>query len=91
MVNLRRCEFSSNLFGGFVCSVDIDECESLQDIVQQGVRQLDAILNNIGLFHIANILGKRECEFLIHDCTFEEILLHDDSTTLYICDHASHV
>ena len=85
MVNLRRCEFSSNLFGGFVCSVDVDEWESLREIVQQAVKQLDVVLTNIGLFHIADILKQRQ--FDIHDCTFEEILLQNDSVTLYICDH----
>ena len=83
MVNNRIFTISDNLFSGFTIMVDLDECESCQDIVnmvqvalQHHLGEMDILVNKLN--------GKN---FHIHTHTFEDILLSKSDTKFYVCCH----
>lgn len=85
---LRRCKFSSNIFQGFECIVDISSCQSLEDIAEIAKNELIVVLSDFSfenllekakktIFHIHSLSG---LEYVLSCCPFEII---------WICDHVS--
>lgn len=75
---------SSELFSGFNVVIDVEKCNSMDDIINIFVDNLRKCLE-IHNFEI--LLEKlKTLNFHIHDYTFNDILTGEDKF-YYICDH----
>ena len=82
----RRCEMSSDLFGGFRMMIDIRSIGSEQNIIQIFKIRLNELFKSHNLPYLVNEVNKRD--FHIHSHSFEEILVQDSAdTVVYVCDH----
>ena len=82
----RKCEMSSNLFGGYKATIDIRTVESNLDIIQIMKERLTQLFESHNLPYLVNEVNKRH--FHIHSHTFEEVLTQDTAEAIvYICDH----
>jgi len=85
MVNYRCFSISDELFSGFKKQVDLDEINTLQDIINEVNDDLMALLKNNNLDSLENNLTKKA--FHIHGYTFVDILQSDPNKLFYICSH----
>jgi|SaaInlStandDraft_6_1057023.scaffolds.fasta_scaffold40739_3 hypothetical protein len=90
MVNFKTFQFSCELIGGYRCNIDLDDCKSLDDILQMSVSLLKSFLLTNNLYFL---LEKVESfKYHIHDL-FEDILNKEtpsDNIHGYICNHCEH-
>jgi len=85
---MRTVIFSCKLFFGYKCTIDLDECESCDDIINLSVIKLkDIFVTN----HLELLVEELDgMKFHIHDVSFEDILLADDpEEVIYVCDHCT--
>ena len=87
MVNYRPVQFSHTLFWGFQRMVDLDEVESLQDIIDIMYIKLIAFLKQENLEILLKKLGETKQTLHIHNVTFGQILISQPKDIIYICDH----
>lgn len=87
MVNFRIIEFSHKLFSGFQRMIDLDEVESIQDIIDFMYIQLMEYLHMGNLELLIQNLKESKTKLHIHDFTFGTILLTSPPVIIYICDH----
>lgn len=81
MVHWREFEFSSELFGGFRCRVDLDECDTLDDVVRSAVAALQRSLERL-----PQLARRAEAaSFAIHTVSLAELLLSQGGKN-YICE-----
>ena len=85
MVNNRNFALSAELFSHFKTQVDIDETDSLEEIIVIVVEKLRSILKKHNLVELSDKLDL--CNFHTHDYTFEDVLLSNPEKEFYICDH----
>ena len=83
--NIRKFIASSELFSGFEVYIDLNYCNSLDDIVNTFYDDLHNFLNSHNLVALVN--KAKLCRFHIHDFTFEEIIVVDKDNIFHICDH----
>ena len=83
--NPRKFIISSELFGGYEVMIDLNYCNSLDDIVNTVYDDLYNCLVQHKFEYLTNKV--RLCHFHIHNFTFENIILSDREETFYICDH----
>ena len=82
--NIRKFIASSELFSGFEVYIDLNYCNSLDDIVNTFYDDLHNFLNSHNLVVLVNKV--KLCRFHIHGYTFEDILLSDKDVIYYVCD-----
>ena len=83
--NIRKFTCSSPLFSGFNCYINLDYCNSINDIIDIFKNELLSILN---LHNFEVLIEKvKQSRFHIHDNTFESILLSDKNKIIYICEN----
>ena len=88
MVNFKTFQFSCDVMWGYRVEIDLDECESNDDIVEYGITLLKSFLdfnNLVVLLEKVNTLN-----YHVHD-SFEDILTKDtskDNIHGYICSHS---
>ena len=80
----RKFIISSRYFGGYETNVSINDCESIQDIIEIVIETLLTVFKKNKLEHLTSMLNKMKPGFHIHDFTIESILLNDG--TYYICN-----
>ncbi len=85
MVNLRKTCISGGTFWGYETYVDIDEIETLEDIINKSISNLKNDLNNLKLVELVNNLDPRV--FHIHSTDLGNILIGDPDMIIYICNH----
>ena len=85
MVNLRKTCISGGTFWGYETYVDIDEIETLEDIVNKSISNLKNDLNNIKLVELLNNLDPRV--FHIHSTDLGSIFISEPDIIIYICNH----
>ena len=85
MVNLRTFIISDELFSGFESIIDLDEVDSIEEIISIVVNKLSILLKNAKLQILFNKVSKTN--FHIHDFSFTDILLNEN--IYYICNHCS--
>ena len=73
--NIRKFIASSELFSGFEVYIDLNYCNSLDDIVNTFYDDLHNFLNSHNLVVLVNKV--KLCRFHIHGFTIEDILLSD--------------
>ena len=83
--NIRKFIASSDLFSGYEVSIDLNYCNSLDDIVNSFY---DNLQNCLTLNKFVVLLDElKDCRFHIHTYTLEDIILSDKESIFYICDH----
>ena len=85
MVNIRKFVVSDDTFGGYSQMVDIDEVESLADIIGIVRRGLARGLADLGLTVLSSKVT--DANFHIHSISFEDILMSETNETYYVCGH----
>jgi len=79
----REFVFSCQHFGGFKQSIDINDCESLYDVISIMKDKLKNALIAINLVSQLTIFDNIKSTYHIHDYSIEHILLHEGP--YYIC------
>jgi hypothetical protein len=85
--NIRKFVASSELFSGYEVNIDLNYCNSLDDIVNTFYDNLHSFLESYNLVQLVNKV--KQCKFHIHSFTFEDIILADKNNLYYVCDHCS--
>ena len=87
MTNLRLCQFSCEYVGGYKTYVDLDECDSINDIIKVCVKKLNTFINENNLISLKHKINN--INYHVHDYTFEDILLKlpENDVDIYICGH----
>jgi hypothetical protein len=89
MVNNRKIIISCDLFWGFTKLIDLDEVESIDEIVNTILHELNLFLNEHNLLNLVEKLNTtiKNNKYHIHGATFEDILISNPEETIYICSH----
>jgi len=89
MSNKRQFQFSCDLFWGYKINIDLDDCESIDDIIRIAIDNLSNFLNRNNLKVLQEKL--QELHYHIHDYSFVDILMsqptYSDESQFYICSH----
>lgn len=84
-MNFRKFIFSDDIFSYFECMIDLDELDSMEDIVHEATHILKSKLQELKMNCLISKLDTKK--FHIHDKTFESILLSEPNQIYYICGH----
>ena len=90
MVNNRVFQFSCDIFDGYKIIIDLDECNSMQDIINIAIKKLDDLLKKNSL---NRLLEKRRGIYYHNhgNDTFANFLLNNtqnsDGVHGFICGH----
>ena len=85
MVNLRTFRMSDEFYSYYRTQIDLDEVNSLEEIVEKVRLNLIGDLNNLGLEVLAEKAKNKK--FDTHGYTFEEVLLSESNCEFYVCGH----
>jgi len=85
MGNIRKTCISGGLFTGYETIVDLDNIDSLQDIVDITIENLKSRLNFINLHELSNSIDLRV--YHIHSSNIGEILISEPQYVIYVCNH----
>lgn len=80
------CEFSSTIFGGFQCTINVKGIESIDEVVVLAISQLRDIMEKNRLSELVKKVD--EIKWHIHSHTLEDILTSKNDI-IWICDHCS--
>ena len=80
----RTIYISCDTFGGFKRTIEINDCNSKQDVINRMICLLEQFLNNE--FNKLTKLESIKHLFHIHDYDFGDMLLNDKPTTYVIMD-----
>tara|TARA_Y100000361_G_C11134142_1_gene330784 strand:- start:99 stop:383 length:285 start_codon:yes stop_codon:yes gene_type:complete len=81
----RTIYISCDTFGGFKRTIEINDCNNKQDVINRMICLLEQFLNNEDLHKLKTKLESIKHLFHIHDYDFGDMLLNDQ--TYYICNH----
>ena len=81
----RTFYISCDTFGGFKRIIEINDCNSIQDIINRMICLLEQYLSREDLYKLKEKLQSIKHLFHIHDYNFGHMLLNDQ--TYYICNH----
>lgn len=82
---MRKCKISCRTFQGFEVDLNIDYVESTDEICKQVKSTLITHLETYKFENLLDIANK--IEFHIHDYEMGDILMMENNTTLWICNH----
>ena len=80
----RKFIISCKFFGGFEVTLDVNQYESIEEIIQYITDQLKETLSKNKLNNLVEMLNKTYHLYHIHDYEFIDILLKDDTYYIYI-------
>tara|TARA_B110000971_G_C19937406_1_gene467048 strand:+ start:212 stop:499 length:288 start_codon:yes stop_codon:yes gene_type:complete len=81
----RTFVFSCPTFGGFKRKININLCETKQDVIDRMICLLEQKIKKEDLYRLIEILNTNKKLYHIHDYEFGYILLNDQE--YYICNH----
>ena len=81
----RTFTFSCPTFGGFKRKIDINLCDSKQEIIERMICLLKQYIEKEGFYKLLEILDNNKKLYHIHDYEFGDMLLNDQQ--YYICNH----
>ena len=81
---IKKFVLSSSLFSYYEKDIDVNEVESIDEIILLVVTALDDLLKKNNLVLLSEELQK--CKFHIHGFTFDDIKKESTSAKFYICD-----
>ena len=84
VINRTFC-FSCPMFGDFKRTIDINTCNSIQDIINRMVCLLEQQLKKENWYKLTEKLQSIKTLYNIHDYEFGYMLLNDNE--YYICNH----
>lgn len=85
MVNNREFCISGSIFGGYKTVINLDLIESIDDILDEVTSRIQDDMKKYPEILIE--LNKEKEKFHIHDYDFGDILISDDKTIFYVCNH----
>ncbi len=83
--NFRKFVASSELFQGYTTMIDLNKCDTLDDIINIFVSRLHLTLVENNFIHLINRF--HGCNFHIHGFSINDIILSKSDTVFYLCDH----
>ena len=81
----KKFVLSSSLYSYYEKDIDVNEVESIDEIIILVVSELDELFKKNNLEILSEELHK--CRFHIHDYTYEVIRQESSPAKFYICDH----
>ncbi len=82
---MRKCKISCRTFQGFEVNLDINYVETIDDICKQ---VKSTLVTHLETYNFENLLSiAKNIEFHIHDYEMGDILLMENNSTLWICNH----
>ena len=81
----RTFTFSCPTFGGFKRKIDVNLCNSKQEIIERMICLLKQNIEKEDFYKLLEILNNNKKLYHIHDYEFGHILLNDQE--YYICNH----
>jgi len=86
MVNLRTVALSDTDFSDFQTKVDLDEVDSIEDVISYVTNQLKSILTENNLVSLSERVDRHAWH--VHDYTIVDMLTDDDvDRVYYVCSH----
>lgn len=85
MVNYRTFRLSDEFYSYYKTIIDLDEVNSLEEIVEKVRQNLIHDLNNLGLEILAEKAKNKH--FDTHGYTWGEVLLSENNKEFYVCGH----
>ena len=82
-MNKRLFKLSDEYFHGYEVEIDLDECDSIDEISVKVKNELLGMLRKQKLEMLIKILEKKR--FHIHDETFGSILIKENYEIVWIC------
>lgn len=86
MVNNRQFCISGSIFGGYKTVIDLDLVESIDDILDEVTSRIRDDIKKYP--EIMSGLNKEKIKFHIHNYEFGDILMSDQETIFYVCNHS---
>lgn len=83
----RSFKISCPLFGGYVVNMNVNDFDSLDEIIAAVLDQLKATLAANGFESLLNTLDTDSSKYHIHDRTIEDILMGEGGSPYYVCNH----
>tara|TARA_Y100000768_G_C23737108_1_gene567636 strand:+ start:117 stop:371 length:255 start_codon:yes stop_codon:yes gene_type:complete len=84
-MSMRKCKISCRTFQGFEVNLDINYVETIDDICKQ---VKSTLVTHLETYNFENLLSiAKNIEFHIHDYEMGDILLMENNSTLWICNH----
>ena len=82
---MRKCKISCPTFQGFEVDLNINYVESIHDICKQ---VKSTLITHLETYNFEILLTKaKQIEFHIHDYEIGDILLMENNSTIWICNH----
>ncbi len=82
---MRKCKISCPTFQGFEVDLNINYVESIRDICKQ---VKSTLITHLETYNFEILLTKaKQIEFHIHDYEIGDILLMENNSTIWICNH----
>lgn len=85
MVNNRQFCISGSIFGGYKTDINLDLVESIDDIIDEVTSRIRDDIKKYPEILIE--LNKEKEKFHIHNYDFGDILISDEKTIFYVCNH----
>lgn len=85
MVNYRIFKISHQTFSYFTSHVDLDEVDSMEEIIEKVVLNLRQVLQKHDLESLLKILD--ESNFHAHGYNFVDVLQSPSDKVFYVCSH----
>lgn len=82
----RVFKISCPHFRGYVVSMNVNDFDSLDDVVAAVIDQLKATLAANGFDALLSILDTDSSKYHIHDRTIEDILMGEGGSPYYVCN-----
>tara|TARA_B100000886_G_C20156178_1_gene380126 strand:- start:298 stop:552 length:255 start_codon:yes stop_codon:yes gene_type:complete len=84
-MSMRKCKISCPTFQGFEVDLNINYVESIRDICKQ---VKSTLITHLETYNFEILLTKaKQIEFHIHDYEIGDILLMENNSTIWICNH----
>ena len=85
MTNIRTFQISDDLFWGYNKDIDLDQYESVDEVIKHLVSCLTSDLVSVNLIALAEKLGSVKADF--HTMNFGEMLMLPTDQIIYVCRH----
>ena len=83
--NYRKFIASSELFQGYSTMIDLNKCDTLNDIINIFTSRLHSTLVENNFINLINKF--HGCDFHIHEFSINDIIVSKSDTVFYLCDH----
>lgn len=82
----REFSMSCSTFGGYTCKIEVNNIETVDDIVEMVLSHLNNTLQQYNFEFLIATLSKKRPYYHIHDVSIADILMGTNDI-FYICDN----